>query len=333
MLSWFSAAAITSAGRSTSTPSMYLYASSGEYAGGGREPSLAALSLSPSPAALRLASERAFPFPCEDIGVNDLRWMDSSAAPGPADPAPGDGSGKFMGDSGGGWRRITISAAELPRLWPPARWCARALLRPAGAGEIEREWEWEGRGRGDWAREESGEEATEVLWLEFGTGGEAGRWAPGVWKGVSVGEIYRSCCESCCSSLGPSSEMGVIGGGGLIGVGGGTFPVLRGEDCGGAKVCLDLLERLDEEGASAVPGETDAPPSAGLKPPPASRRMLPLSLPYAGGGASVPTLGASPHFFTFASMNTNPDWPRFTWRLHGPSAPTVGKRFQRVRPM
>ena len=40
--------------------------------------------------------------------------------------------------------------------------------------------------------------------------------------------------------------------------------------------------------------------------PPAWRSILPRSEPYAGGGASVPTLGARPHFFTFASMKTNP---------------------------
>ena len=37
-----------------------------------------------------------------------------------------------------------------------------------------------------------------------------------------------------------------------------------------------------------------------------SNRILPLSLQYAGGGASVPNIGANPHFLTFASMNTKP---------------------------
>lgn len=34
--------------------------------------------------------------------------------------------------------------------------------------------------------------------------------------------------------------------------------------------------------------------------------MDPPSSPYAGGGAMVPWIGARPHFFTFASTNTNP---------------------------
>ena len=37
-----------------------------------------------------------------------------------------------------------------------------------------------------------------------------------------------------------------------------------------------------------------------------SSNILPLSLPYAGGGASVPNIGASPHFLTFASIKTKP---------------------------
>lgn len=71
----------------------------------------------------------------------------------------------------------------------------------------------------------------------------------------------------------------------------------------------------------------------GMISPPAARSRLPRSLPYGGGGASVPTLGANPHFLTLASMKTNPDCPRLTWTLHGPSAPIVGKRFQLLSPM
>ena len=130
--------------------------------------------------------------------------------------------------------------------------------------------------------------------------------------------------------------MGVIGGGGLMGIGVPTALVLRGEDWGGAKECRTLLERVsrpDDEGVPAIGGVDEALPSADLMPPPASSKMLPLSLPYAGGGARVPTLGAKPHFLTFASMKTKPDCPRFTCRLHGPSAPTVGNKFQRVKPM
>jgi hypothetical protein len=65
---------------------------------------------------------------------------------------------------------------------------------------------------------------------------------------------------------------------------------------------------------------------------PLSSRMLPRSLPYAGGGASVPMLGASPHFLTLASMKTKPAWPRLTWTVAGPLAPTHGKRLKRWRP-
>ena len=64
-----------------------------------------------------------------------------------------------------------------------------------------------------------------------------------------------------------------------MGVGGGMVPFRSGEDWGGAKFCLDLLERLDEDGVSAVPGEAETFPSTDLIPPPASRRMLPRSLP------------------------------------------------------
>lgn len=37
-----------------------------------------------------------------------------------------------------------------------------------------------------------------------------------------------------------------------------------------------------------------------------SSRIDPRSEPYAGGGASVPSMGARPHFLTLASMKTNP---------------------------
>lgn len=37
-----------------------------------------------------------------------------------------------------------------------------------------------------------------------------------------------------------------------------------------------------------------------------ANKMDPPSSPYAGGGAMVPWIGARPHFFTFASTNTNP---------------------------
>lgn len=65
---------------------------------------------------------------------------------------------------------------------------------------------------------------------------------------------------------------------------------------------------------------------------PPSKRMLPCSLPYGGGGANEPFMGARPHFFTFASMKTNPICPKFTCTWHGPLAPTVGKKFCDLRP-
>lgn len=60
---------------------------------------------------------------------------------------------------------------------------------------------------------------------------------------------------------------------------------------------------------------------------PASSRMLPCSLPYGGGGARLPVIGANPHFLTFASMKTKPDCPKLTCTVQGPLAPTAGKRF------
>lgn len=43
-------------------------------------------------------------------------------------------------------------------------------------------------------------------------------------------------------------------------------------------------------------------------------------------------MGARPHFLTFASMKTKPDWPKLTWTVQGPLAPTAGKRFCDFRP-
>lgn len=60
---------------------------------------------------------------------------------------------------------------------------------------------------------------------------------------------------------------------------------------------------------------------------PDSSKMLPCSLPYGGGGARLPVIGAKPHFFTFASIKTNPDCPKLTCTVHGPFAPTAGNKF------
>lgn len=65
---------------------------------------------------------------------------------------------------------------------------------------------------------------------------------------------------------------------------------------------------------------------------PVSSKIEPCSEPYGGGGASDPVMGARPHFLTFASMNTKPDWPKLTWTTHGPLAPTLGNRFWDFRP-
>lgn len=42
----------------------------------------------------------------------------------------------------------------------------------------------------------------------------------------------------------------------------------------------------------------------------------------------MPVMGARPHFLTFASMKTKPAWPKLTWIVHGPVAPTVGKKLE-----
>lgn len=140
-----------------------------------------------------------------------------------------------------------------------------------------------------------------------GGGGEGGmRVFEGTWNGKSVGETYPPDEGPALFPSG-SSSIGVIGGGGVSGGGGGgelgtIEPSRKGELSTGAVATVFLGRRVRcnrrEEGLCAdsmLPGTI-----------PASSRMLPRSLPYAGGGASVPTLGARPHFLTFASMKTNP---------------------------
>ncbi len=68
---------------------------------------------------------------------------------------------------------------------------------------------------------------------------------------------------------------------------------------------FDRLLRLRR--GALLPGELTPDSCEKLRPeegvcPPAAKRILPRSLPYAGGGASVPIMGARPHFFTFASI-------------------------------
>lgn len=111
---------------------------------------------------------------------------------------------------------------------------------------------------------------------------------------------------------GDSSSIGVIGGGGVSGVGPAT-DARRGEDAAGAfhDVCFGRRKRCDErlglgDGGEEGDPEVFEPWLLARTPPPTSSRMLPRSLPYAGGGARVPTLGARPHFFTLASIKTKP---------------------------
>ena len=154
-----------------------------------------------------------------------------------------------------------------------------------------------------------------------------------VWNGKSVGEMYRrlfDCPETAVvPEPSPSSSIGVIGGGGVAGGDGDvTGLVARGDEAMGVDDARPVrgarrerCERREREEAPA--GD---PTVIGVTSPPAASKMLPRSLPYGGGGANVPELGANPHFLTFASMNTNPDCPKLTCVLQGPSAPTVGNR-------
>ena len=159
---------------------------------------------------------------------------------------------------------------------------------------------------------------------------------------MSVGDTYR--LELDGAPEGPaadppsegSSSIGVIGGGGVSG-GDGDVKGLprRGDDSIGAELDSTLRGRRERwerrERDDAAAGDPTVL-GAGETSPPACNKMLPRSLPYAGGGASVPTLGARPHFFTLASIKTKPIWPKLTCTWHGPFAPTVGKKFCAFRP-
>jgi len=146
--------------------------------------------------------------------------------------------------------------------------------------------------------------------------GEGGRPVlGGAWNGRSVGEIYLREDEGLDVLASGSSSMGVIGGGGVSGGEGDVNGLPRkGDDSTGVFTVRLLLGRRDRcerrERVEAPAGEPMA--GIGVISPPAASKILPRSLPYAGGGASVPTLGAKPHFFTLASIKTNPDCPRLT---------------------
>lgn len=187
---------------------------------------------------------------------------------------------------------------------------------------------------GERDREDPPEEPDRIepsLWSSAGVG-EGGMCALGaVWKGVSVGEMYlREDGPAAVTVLSDSSSMGVMGGGGVSGgVGDEAGLPARGDDANGdaaASALRALRERCDLRERDEAPAGEPTVIGDGVMSPPAASRILPRSLPYGGGGASVPALGAKPHFFTFASIKTKPDWPKLTWTLQGPSAPTVGKR-------
>jgi len=167
-------------------------------------------------------------------------------------------------------------------------------FRAPASGDCDRDEEGEGEGERD-AESES--------WLGPGEGGRL--VFGGAWNGRSVGEMYLALEGPASVGLG-SSAIGVMGGGGVMGV-----DVRNGDETMGSPVlCRGRRERCeprDEGTGDEAPGVPFGELS-GLERtrPPTSNKMLPRSLPYAGGGASVPTLGAKPHFLTLASTKTKP---------------------------
>lgn len=148
--------------------------------------------------------------------------------------------------------------------------------------------------------------------------GEGGIFALGaVWNGMSVGEIYLRGLdgpEPARAVLSDSSSIGVMGGGGVSGVPADDIGLAaRGEGAKGDvedRALRALRERWERRDREEAPAGEPTVLGDGVSSPPAASKMLPRSLPYGGGGASVPELGASPHFFTLASMKTKPDWPK-----------------------
>ena len=149
--------------------------------------------------------------------------------------------------------------------------------------------------------------------------------------GVSVGEMYDDSSSSARPRtrrrLPPAVGLGPLfvarSGLEMIGTDPARFAVRparlcrrelfddRGDPPGtGCAFWVDV-DAMDPAADRDLAASSRAPtPSALLVRPgvpyPTSRSILPRSLPYAGGGASVPVIGARPHFFTFASMKTNP---------------------------
>ena len=158
------AAAMTSAGKSTCTPSEYRYASKGEYAGGGR----AAAETSPE---LTVGDDCwLFRVVSSDVSARD----DDRDCKCMSDVSGVGGMSFAMGESGGGRRTVmpaAASAAEFVRL------CERLCDEGAGVGE----------GARDVSRDEPSEFVPES---EPSLGGDLGKFAAaGIWAGVSVGEI------------------------------------------------------------------------------------------------------------------------------------------------
>jgi len=150
---------MTSAGRSTCTPSTYLYASNGEYAGGGRAEASIVLFDGSGDKFVPAAPA------CDAMEVSVVRWISDSF---------GEGGSGFIGDSGGGSNRTAIPAAELLRLCPVPS-CARVT------GETDRDPECD-----------DDREVLSELEKSTSGGGEGGRFVGAAeWNGASVGEIYR----------------------------------------------------------------------------------------------------------------------------------------------
>lgn len=104
---------------------------------------------------------------------------------------------------------------------------------------------------GERDREDSGKSRSVESSLGLGEGGEGGKLlCAGVWKGKSVGDIYRPEEDGPAAESSGSSSMGVIGGGGVRGGGGEDRGLaLSGDDSGGEKVVRfgrrDRCERLE----------------------------------------------------------------------------------------
>ena len=240
-----SAAAITSAGRSMWTPSTYVKASNGEYAGGSFLVSgvFGIRSLSESwlwlwSCVLLVLPDRRWP------GVRACKWI--SSWPGVGGFALG-----LIGESGGG--RCTVNSdlgtdnelAKWVREVGWSRWLVKGLRAPAS------------------------KDLEEVT-------GEGERDAPPLFSNAlrSNGADGSSDAESPWSSF--SSSIGVMGGGGVIGLSG-SIDVRNGDE---APVrCRRERWRCWGDGNDELEVLWGVPSAFVRIRPPTSRRMLPRSLP------------------------------------------------------